>query len=206
MAEQTTALADILNMLLHKNNLRPTDLSRKTKIPQPTIHRITNGICTNPHRATLQKMADYFELSLAQLRGDEPISGLNMHNMETIDGWSMVPLYDWQSLAHLQYAQSITNTYTDSKVNLKAFAVYLIGHEMAPNFPDKSLLIFDPDKQEGSFVLLRRASGVIQFRQLVIKNDEEYVIALNTSIDHIPERLDANDTIIAYLTQSRLDY
>lgn len=49
------------------------ELSRRTGVTQPTIHRILSGESLDPDSATLSPLAAYFEVTPSQLRGDEPI-------------------------------------------------------------------------------------------------------------------------------------
>lgn len=53
-------------------------LSESTKVPQPTIHRILVGQSADPKTATLKPLADYFGVTLEQLRTELPISMINI--------------------------------------------------------------------------------------------------------------------------------
>lgn len=57
-----------LDWLIRQRKTNPYDLQRATGVPQPTIHRILTGESNDPRTKTLQPLADYFGVSLAELR------------------------------------------------------------------------------------------------------------------------------------------
>lgn len=69
-------IKDILRILMDRDpNVQgnENELSRLTDVHQPTIHRILTGESRDPRTATLQPLADYFRVSIAQLRGESPL-------------------------------------------------------------------------------------------------------------------------------------
>lgn len=50
-------------------NLSEGDVSRGTKIPQPTIHRIVTGESRDPRRSNLEKIARFFGRPIEDLYG-----------------------------------------------------------------------------------------------------------------------------------------
>lgn len=65
-----------------KNNLKwlmgeltPSDLHKATGVPQPTIFRITTGESVDPKTASLQPLADYFGVTVADLRDRDLTQG-----------------------------------------------------------------------------------------------------------------------------------
>ena len=61
-------LADNLRALMAVESLSENQLSRNTGVPQPTIHRILSGRVADPRDGTLRPLADYFEVTVDQLR------------------------------------------------------------------------------------------------------------------------------------------
>jgi phage repressor protein C with HTH and peptisase S24 domain len=57
-----------LEWLIGQGKTNPYELQRATGVPQPTIHRILTGESTDPRTKTLQPLADYFRVSVADLR------------------------------------------------------------------------------------------------------------------------------------------
>lgn len=48
-------------------------LAEKTGVPQPTITRILNGQSLDPDTETLRPLADYFKVTVGQMRGEDPL-------------------------------------------------------------------------------------------------------------------------------------
>lgn len=71
-----SSVADILSRLMQRQGLGASALARATGVNQPTLHRILSGASADPKTGTLRLLADYFGLTVAQLRGDEPLHDL----------------------------------------------------------------------------------------------------------------------------------
>jgi transcriptional regulator with XRE-family HTH domain len=65
----------ILTSLMQKSGDTPSTLSRKSGVPQPTIHRFLNGTTGDPRSSVVKKLAVVYGLTESQLRGDEPMPG-----------------------------------------------------------------------------------------------------------------------------------
>lgn len=57
-----------LEWLIAEAGTSPYELEKKVGVPQPTIHRILTGESTDPRTKTLLPLADYFKVSVADLR------------------------------------------------------------------------------------------------------------------------------------------
>jgi phage repressor protein C with HTH and peptisase S24 domain len=66
-------LKDILRVLMETRGVGQNELADITKVPQPTIFRILKGESKDPRSGTLRPLADYFAVTIAQLRGDDPL-------------------------------------------------------------------------------------------------------------------------------------
>lgn len=216
-------ITEILNYLLLDEKIRPSELARRTGVPQPTIHRMVAGTCPKPHMASIRPIAEYFGLTPEQLKGEELIPGLNMFKLDGLDGWAKIPLVAWKQLStwpKQEYQYAITErgvttkkrtqimTFTDANVKRKAFAVYANDNSMEPEFLETTLLIFDPEKsiEDNSFILIRLENGEVYFRQVLIKDGQRYYRPLNPDIDQTPQAINYNDEIIGVLIQTKRDY
>lgn len=221
--KKTVNLTQILNHLLHKENLRPSELARITGVPQPTVHRMVTGTCPRPHKSSLKPIAKHFDITIDQLKGLEPIPGLNMYKLESTDGWSTLPLVDWKHLSTWPKAEfdfqltdsgvqtqkrAQTMTYSDASLSNKAFAAYLleVDDAMARLFPVGSLLIFDPLKEKTAhcYILVRLANGTVLFRQYLPQGEQ--AAYTNSAPAQTPTPLSQGDEIIGVLAQARIDY
>ncbi len=66
-------LKDILQRLMTAAGDTQNGLAEATKVPQPTIFRILKGESRDPRHATLKPIADRYGITVAQLRGEDPI-------------------------------------------------------------------------------------------------------------------------------------
>ena len=66
-------VSEILTKLMARQQLTDNELADRVGIPQPTISRIKNGDSRDPRDTTLRPLADYFGLTISQLRGDMPL-------------------------------------------------------------------------------------------------------------------------------------
>lgn len=68
MSNTTSLIQQNLEWLISQKGTNPYELQRATGVPQPTIHRILTGESNDPRTKTLQPLADYFGVSVADLR------------------------------------------------------------------------------------------------------------------------------------------
>ena len=66
-------VSEILTKLMAQQRLTDNELADRAGVPQPTISRIKNGDSRDPRDSTLRPLAQYFGLSVSQLRGDVPL-------------------------------------------------------------------------------------------------------------------------------------
>ncbi len=67
------AIKDTLKVLMEQRGITQNELGEKTKVPQPTIFRILSGESKDPRHSTVKPLADFFGITVAQLRGDDPM-------------------------------------------------------------------------------------------------------------------------------------
>ena len=67
-------LSEVLQALLRHRKLTVSELSRHTGLVQPVIYRMTTGETDNPKLSSLLPIANYFNVNLSQLIGEEPLS------------------------------------------------------------------------------------------------------------------------------------
>lgn len=66
---QKRNVATVLRELLDRHGLSPTELHRRTGVPQSTLSRILSGKIVDPSDKHVSKIAEYFAVSTDQLRG-----------------------------------------------------------------------------------------------------------------------------------------
>lgn len=66
-------IKDVLAALMKQKKVKQTAVAADSGVPQPTISRILKGTHKTLELQTLQRLADYFQVSLDQLVGKEPL-------------------------------------------------------------------------------------------------------------------------------------
>lgn len=201
-----TKISDILHQLMRKKNLHATELARQVNLPQPTIHRILTGACEHPHLSTIKPLANFFDISVEQLKGFEPIS--------FIDNVLHIPLIHWDQITTFErnLSQKMAKKFivTDAIVSIDAYAVEVNDASMEPVFPRGSILISDPKRQakDRSYVLAKLQSySDPVFRQLLIDADKYYLKPLSPDFSQYKlTQLSNHDKIYSTVVQVRRDY
>jgi transcriptional regulator with XRE-family HTH domain len=72
----------VLRALMAANEMNARDLSEASGVPAPTTTRFLTGRHAEPKSATVRRWARAFNLTEGQLRGTEPIPGLDSESIE----------------------------------------------------------------------------------------------------------------------------
>lgn len=195
---------DNLKKLMHADGaISEGELSRKTAIPQSTIHRILSGQIKESKPSTLRPIAHYFGLTLAQLQGEEPmptqrqapIEQKHMNNTGYYLGTParLIPLITWEQASNWK---AICKTYqheshkgwvaTNKNVGPNAYGLRIQGNSMTathgPSFEDGCEIVVDPDRKpmHQDFVIVKetnKQSAIL--RQLSIEGSSFDLFPLN---------------------------
>lgn len=200
-----TKIGTILRRLLSDQNLRVSELARRVQLPQPTVQRIATGVCENPHISSLKPIADYFSISIDQLKGIEPIP--------KFDRVHKLPLISWQEAVDSKKhpaTQTDNHVIVDISVGDRAYALKVIDGAMEPIFPCDSILIVDPDVQpkDRSYVItLMNGNNTPIFRQLIFNGSDKYLKPLSPDTEiYKMLRLENSDNILGTVVQARWNY
>ena len=204
-AMRNTRIGQILNRLMTEKKIRAAELARRVNLPQPTIHRIATGACEHPHLSSLEPIADFFSISIDQLKGHEPISWL--------DRVSKVPLLAWEDVlnwpANTDEMKHNELILTDAAVGKTGFALKIKDISMDPVFPKNTVLIADPEKQvrDRSYVIAKLVNHPEAiFRQLLMDAGDHYLKPLSPDFDQYKmTRLNNNDKILSVVVQAKRD-
>ncbi|HVV67491.1 MAG TPA: S24 family peptidase [Gammaproteobacteria bacterium] len=206
----TLPISEILTRLLFKRRLRATELARQLNLPQPTISRILTGATANPHRSSLEPIADFFNISVQQLKGLEPIPWLEPNNPQAT-GWTEIPIYDWQEAASAEHPEEAEKKlFTDAAISEQGFALIMKDASMEPQFPKNTLLIVDPARtpKDRSFVVVKLENyPEVVFRQLILDGPDHYLKPTSPDFERFKMTLmGSKDKIIGVLVQTRKNY
>jgi SOS-response transcriptional repressor LexA len=199
-------IAQILTHLMSERDIGVTELARQINLPQPTIYRIVTGVCESPHLSSLKPIADFFSITVEQLRGLDPI-----HSIEKI---SKVPIISWhEAINWPSNKDKIKNKsliLTDALISQQGYALYVEDTSMEPIFFQGTLLILDPGRlpKNRSYVIAKLAKfpGPI-FRQLVVDINNRYLKPLAPDLSSCKMTfLNNNDKILSTLVQAKRDF
>jgi SOS-response transcriptional repressor LexA len=208
-------LSDILNRLLFQKKLRVAELSRQTGISQPTLQRMVTGTIENPHRSSLVSVANYFHITVEQLKGLQPIPWL--HPITSAEsGWTTIPLLSWTELIHdlnhinINSTKNYEKVMTDAHISSHSFALKVQDASMEPLFSKETTLIIDPKRipnDRSYIVALLHSYSVVIFRQLIIDGPHRYLKPISPDFDHYKmNMLTDDDKILGVLIQARRNF
>ncbi|MCS3468209.1 phage repressor protein C with HTH and peptisase S24 domain [Pseudomonas sp. JUb42] len=75
-AMHNRTVSTVLRELLARDGISPTELHRRTEVPQSTLSRILNDKIADPADKHISKIAEYFRVTTDQLRGRVPLAAV----------------------------------------------------------------------------------------------------------------------------------
>lgn len=206
----TPTLSDVLSELMFERKIKMIELAHLTGVPQSTLSRILSGETTHPHRSSLEPLAAFFQVTVNQLIGKDPIASL----LRLAPKLPSVPLLTWAQVtpwltpaATFVTDQSIA---IDIDVAERSFAVTVEDAAMEPQFPQGTVLIVDTGRpaKDRSFVIARLGdSHKVIFRQLLTDGVHQYLRSLSPDFNQFGMiTLTSNDTILGVVLQARKNY
>lgn len=200
-------LAENLKTLMNINSITPTQLARKTGVGQPVIFRIATGETDNPKLATLRPIANYFNKSISQLVGDEPLLSEQMFkNVTRVPLINMNKACEWNAQHNIQ-EDSQEYAICDCAVSDATFAVIIEDVTMAPQFQPGTLLIVDPKQRcsDRDFILAHhRNHKTATFKQLLVDGELQYLKPINPDFRTAP--VTEEHRIIGKVIRARADF
>lgn len=198
-----------LEILTEMHGISEADLCRETKISQATLWRLLNGD-TDPRASTLNAIAQYFEISVDQLLGNQPIMK-SASGTASQSSQSYLPVFSLAKNTELvkmldKAIPSNWSKWIDVEPSIKknCFAVEVAGDSMWPDFIEGTLIIVDPtlNPKHRNYVLCQlNKTNEIVFRQYIEEQDEKFLKPINYAYKTIP--LQKKDNILGVIIQSR---
>lgn len=187
-------LASNLAFLMEKSKHNPNSLSEATKVPQPTIFRIINNQVKDPRVTSLQPLADFFGVTLSDLRGKDLRGNYNVtpgpENRGDVPVVSWVTAGNWAEVED-PYSRGVAEewrpcprAHSDRTFALRVRGVSMENLGGRHSYSPGDIIFVDPDKspENGSRVIVRLEDDKeATFKQLVIEGEHSYLVALNPS-------------------------
>ncbi|KIU47515.1 peptidase S24 [Pseudomonas putida] len=181
--------------------LTEAEVSRRTGVPQPTVHRILTGVSASPRQANVEKIAKALGVTSNWLwHGTNtppeitviPNAGSNVEPGPRIRG--LVPLISWvqagawceiQDVKDLQDAEvwlpcAVSHSHATYALRVRGLSMFN-PHERR-SFREGDIIFVDPAKEceNGSLIIAKLAdSQEATFKQLVIEGSRQFLKPLN---------------------------
>ncbi|HHV6060387.1 TPA: helix-turn-helix domain-containing protein [Legionella pneumophila] len=176
-------LAKTLNELIRRDKkCSPAALARNLGIPTNKITRILNGDVTDPKASTLVQIAHYFNISIEQLLGLEPIVRLGEYEQQEVT--RPLPVFEFSKIAQSKSPQEWYR-WVENDVNGEYYALSIDTDLYEPTFPKNSLLIINQDimPDDRSYIVVKKKdSSHYSIKKYVIEGNECYLYPVNPKL------------------------
>lgn len=200
----------ILNLhnFIEKEKIHEAELSRRTGIPQPTLHKILTGKTSDPRISTLQILASYFGVTLDALYGN-----VGLQKNIAIQSSKSIPIISWtDAIKHRDAIKNISLNHWDQWVVISDHSgenMFALKSKasMEPRFPRGTIFIIDVKltPTDGDLVVVHYPeTKECTVRELSIDGRTELLLPLNTHSKL--DRLTKSIKLVGVITQSRFSY
>ena len=199
----SSSLAESLTYLMHQHGIHELKLSKLTKIPQPTLHKILTCKTQDPRISTIQTLASYFNLTV-----DDLLSGNKIHNdYNSQITMHKVPVLSWNNCYHPHTTSPNHDNFCCVDCSGKHCFALMSKPSMSPLFPAQTFLIIDPDIEpiDGDTILvLYPNTDECTLRELSIDGPTRLIHPILQGTN--THELDETMRIVGVLVQSKLSY
>ena len=171
------SIRNVLSELLKKYNLNALELERLTGVPSSTIYRLLKDKDGNPTIEVLKKLSSFFQITVSQLIGEDPIGCKQIPLVQPSDIFSFIN----SAQARKDELDSVP---IDFPLSGKCFATLSQDNMMEPFILVNSIVIVDPERDitNKDFVLLIKSKDDKPIiRQIISDGDDFYLKILNSN-------------------------
>lgn len=167
-------IAKNMRALLNEHGLTENEIAQSLNIPVMTIRRLVSGETTDPRISTLKLIADFFNVSVDSLIGDNASKSVVSLTKASPQ---FVPILDWETASafdqlDLKEWKQWHPVVTGGCAPMSASAFALESRpSMQPRYPAGTLFIIDPRETptDSDTVLIKlKADGSLSLRKLII--------------------------------------
>lgn len=185
------SIGKVLSELIKKFGLNALDLDRMTGVPSSTIYRLLKNKDGNPTIEVLRKLSSFFQITVSQLIGEEPIGCKQVPLVPANEVHRFIGLDQSEKLKY----QTIP---IDFPVSTKCFATYSKDNMMEPFILMNSIVIIDPDREPSNkdFVLfIKKNNEYPKIRQVIKDGEDIYLKILNTNFPMDLDKFNQDDYV-----------
>ena len=172
---------------MDKSQVSITQLHKNTGVPITSIQRMRSDPTANPTIASLKPIADFFNISINQLIGEDPLTENEFAGVyiENKIEWASIPLITWKQVVswpnNYDKAKKYTLIATDIGVGKNAYALKVLD-EMEDGFRKGSMIIVDPniEPNDMDYVIAHKVgSAEASLKNFRVYDGEIYLKPLN---------------------------
>lgn len=198
-----------LRALMRKAGVNEAELSRKTNIPQATVHKILAGKTEDPRASTLKTLSDFFDVSIDELLSGDPVpTGAKIPATAA----QSIPVISWKECIH---SAQFTSQLTPNNWSRWVVSEFLSKHayalsskpSMAPRFPKDTILFIDPDaapKDGDHVIVLYSDTDEATVREFSTDGPTRLLLPLNPNAE--PTKLGKQVKILGVLVKTSFNY
>lgn len=199
------SLASNLRKLMQSHVINECALSRKTEIPQSTLHKILSGKTNDPRASTLKSLSDYFGISIEELLYGAPATRSQIISAQT----QSIAVISWSDCINAQaFIDTLTPTnwgkwIVSEPLSKNAYAL-ISKPSIEPRFPKGTIFIVDPTgiPEDGDLLIVYFTNTTeASIRELSIDGPSKLLLPLcpNSSITPLNNEI----KILGIVTQTR---
>jgi len=188
-------IAKNLQSLLNAYDISEYRVSQDLNIPAMTIRRLVSGETTDPRISTINKIANYFNVSLDSIVNSKEESNIRIMK-KTIP--QFVPIIEWDIVKSLKSIHELDLSSWDNWQPVLTMSGESISSEsyalkskisMQPRFPQGSIFIIDPKENpsDNDLILVKMQNDEnLSLRQLFIESPMSILQPVITGSEPIP--------------------
>lgn len=205
--QEDEILARNIKKLISFSNMTEVELARRAVIPQPTLHKILSGDTSNPRISTIRLLANYFNISVDDLYGDNILEIIEKPKVHYI------PIISWNDcIKGTAYTHNLSSSNWQAWIITEVLgeSMYALTSKpsMEPQFPRKTILIVNPAMTpiDGDLIVVHyKGTESATVRELSIDGPDKALISLNQKTKNA-NFLDENVTFLGVIIQTRFSY
>lgn len=202
-----------MRRLFAMHEVNASELSRIVKIQRTRLQRLLDGELKYPKDKVLVPIAEYFSITLDQLKGLQPIYWENIKSVLSFEMGTRLPVYSMPLINEHFKQEQVENkpltVLTGCDVSKKAFSFIIRDNSLGLLFNNGTTVICDPDKKpvNDRFSLIKfKDQDELILRKVYIDANEIYVKSPNPLIKEDPVKLGKDDEIFATVVEIKMEF
>ncbi|MDE9443435.1 helix-turn-helix domain-containing protein [Xenorhabdus bovienii] len=206
MAADFDELVKNIKYLMYKHNIGSvTELSKRLKIPQSTLHRISVGDFKDPKYSTLRQLADFFGISPidlieCDLQNATPTTVVEVDGDYYSQTFTNIPVRDDVIISDGDQHGEPPASYGENNRYLRwpsydndAYAIKCTGMSLMPRIKEGEFVVIEPNHEitPGDEILIISTDGKPTVKTFLFERDGHYHL-LPVNEDHAPIRIPKN--------------